>query len=126
MDSTIAVWPIGPYWQQGNLWFERLADVGEAIEVCRIAGVVEGMATTPNHVATEAPVRVLEKARPPVLGGRHRDLQAAHGLGLPPLQRDHSGETHVVHQVFYSPGHHGDGGPAGYYDVVCDNTAKGG
>src|ERR1700733_1750029 len=67
MHAAIAIRTIGPDGQQGDLRLQTLADLGEAVKIRGVAGVVQGVTAAPDHVAAETPMRVLKEPRSPVL-----------------------------------------------------------
>src|ERR1700677_386098 len=85
VNAAIAVGAVGPNRQQGNVRLPALADLGKAIKIRGVTGMIEGVTASPEDVAAEAAMRVFEEASAPMLAGSHADIEAADRLGLPPL-----------------------------------------
>ncbi len=71
------------------------------------------MAAAAQNVPAKAAMGVIEEACAPMLGGGQGHVNLRQARGLPPLQRNNTGKSQILNQVFDAPGHDGDGGPAG-------------
>jgi len=88
VDGAVAIREVGADGEQGNVGVEAACDLGKAVEVCRVAGVIDRRTGCGcDHIAPEAAMRVVEHARAPMASrrcgdcdGRRRGLRGERAL----------------------------------------------
>src|SRR5208283_458366 len=79
---------IGADGQQRYLRPKALANLAEAVEVCRVAGVIERMPAGFQDVAAVPAMHVAQDARAPMPRRHMRDLKMAEPHLFPPIEFD--------------------------------------
>lgn len=104
VDGAIGVGEVRADGEQGNVWVEASADLGETVEVGGVPGVVDAGTTNDwsHYVAPVFSVHVAEHARSPMLARGHSDLQAKGFQFIPPTEGVESFEAHPFDEVGYA------------------------
>src|SRR6185369_3406315 len=101
---------IGANRQERNFGVQTLANFGEAVEVGRVACVINGILAMSDDVTPESTMHVANDARTPVFRRRMGYGQAAMTVFLPPFQFDDLAETEVRNQIANVTGDNQDRG----------------
>ena len=92
--------------KEGNIRTQFAADFLKALEVGGVAGVVDGVATEIENVATVAPVEIGDLAGSPMLGGDKSDSGSGKAEAFPPFHLIHLLKAESVDQISHPGGNH--------------------
>jgi len=90
---------VGADRKERHVGMEAASDFEEAVEVGRVAGVIDGMLAGAKDIASVAAVRVFEHACSPMARGDVGDFESALMVRVPPFEFHNLGEAEVGHEV---------------------------
>lgn len=124
MHAAVAIREVGADREKSDIGREAAANLGEAVEVCGVAGVIDGVVVGSDDVASEAAVGVVEHARSPVATGSHGNAEAGDVEALPPLHGVAAAETKVGDEIFNAVGNDDLGSAAVEAACGADDAAQ--
>ena len=90
---------IGADGQERDIGMKALANLGKAVKVGRVTGMVDGIFAMGDDITAKSTMHVANDAGTPMLRGRVGDRQSAMSVFFPPFQLDDLAEAEVRNEV---------------------------
>jgi hypothetical protein len=99
VDVTELLGVVGADREQRDLRRQAASDFAETGEVGSVSGVVEGVFTAAQHIASVTTMRIFQNARSPMARRNVGNIKRAVAIGVPPLQFDNFFEAEIGDEV---------------------------